>query len=594
MGMRRWCMAALLLLSGGGVAHAAAVMPSSGSVPVPDHDQALEAVTNAKETAYREMLARFDASESSGAASLVARCRFIGNYTEEDYGDWIASASEDYEACLERLRQRWASAPEAQLFLYQQMWGEDAVAEGAALIDRATAWPTPVRAALYARQSLLLDSLQQGEKAAEMALRAARLGESNSVPLAVDAVLAKRDEAGAARLLRDSPAATDAWRADKRLAAALKIKDARIALEELRRYDGKEFVLDGALVARAHLNAGDLAAARRALETAGEGDDQARARFDVALAQADIPAAIAQIDITDTDGIATHLERFAVLANQHPASVFRLPMLGMALMSGGILLALALLPLMLLVPVHYRGLARRVQGRASVALFPGIGLRHAWWGMALMLALPFVIAGVVEPRSIAGLFTGDVLPDADAFARINLWSSVASLALLAPVAWCLGRGGFTGRITWWRQVAWLLAALVMLYAVIYLQGAWLQWRAEDSRTEQTEAIERLLQGGQSIYGPALTFLLIAVLGPIVEELVFRGMLLGGMARHISFGWSNVLQALLFAGIHNDMPRFFFYFAMGLLAGMLVRRTGSLVPAIVLHAINNGVFFLLAT
>ncbi|KRA44336.1 hypothetical protein ASD72_10030 [Pseudoxanthomonas sp. Root630] len=427
-----------------------------------------------------------------------------------------------------------------------------------------------------------------------MALRAARLGESNSVPLAVDAVLAKRDEAGAARLLRDSPAATDAWRADKRLAAALKIKDARIALEELRRYDGKEFVLDGALVARAHLNAGDLAAARRALETAGEGDDQARARFDVALAQADIPAAIAQIDITDTDGIATHLERFAVLANQHPASVFRLPMLGMALMSGGILLALALLPLMLLVPVHYRGLARRVQGRAPVALFPGIGLRHAWWGMALMLALPFVIAGVVEPRSIAGLFTGDVLPDADAFARINLWSSVASPALLAPVAWCLGRGGFTGRITWWRQVAWLLAALVMLYAVIYLQGAWLQWRAEDSRTEQTEAIERLLQGGQSIYGPALTFLLIAVLGPIVEELVFRGMLLGGMARHISFGWSNVLQALLFAGIHNDMPRFFFYFAMGLLAGMLVRRTGSLVPAIVLHAINNGVFFLLAT
>ncbi|WP_155944644.1 hypothetical protein [Pseudoxanthomonas sp. Root630] len=136
-------MAALLLLSGGGVAHAEAVMPSSGSVPVPDHDQALEAVTNAKETAYREMLARFDASESSGAASLVARCRFIGNYTEEDYGDWIASASDDHEACLERLRQRWADTPEAQLFLYQQMWGEDAVAEGAALIDRATAWPTP-------------------------------------------------------------------------------------------------------------------------------------------------------------------------------------------------------------------------------------------------------------------------------------------------------------------------------------------------------------------------------------------------------------------------------------------------------------------
>lgn len=594
MGMRQWCMAALLLLSGGGVAHAETVLPASGSAPVPDHDVAVEAVTNAKEAAYREMLARFDASESSGAAALIARCRFIGNYTEEDYGDWIASASEDYEACLERLRQRWASKPEAQLFLYQQMWGEDAVEEGAALIERSNAWPAALRADLYARQSKLLEGLHEKEKAQEMALRAARLGNPESVPLAVEGLLAKQDVAAATRLLRDSPAATDAWRADQRLAAALKFKDARVAQGELKRYDGKDLDLDAALVARTHLNAGDLAAAHRALEKAGEGDDEVRARFDLALAQADIPAAVAQIDVTDTGEIATHLERFAVLANQHPASIFRLPMLGMALMSGGILLVLALLPLMLLVPVHYRGLARRVQGRAPVALFPGIGLRHAWWGMALMLALPFLIAGVVEPRSIASLFSGDALPDANAFARINFWSSVASLALLVPVAWCLGREGFSGRITWWRQAAWLLAALVMLSAVIYLQGAWLQWRAEDSRTGQTEAIERLLTGGQSIYGTVLTFLLIAMLGPIVEELMFRGMLLGGMARHISFGWSNVLQALLFAAVHNDLPRFFFYFAMGLLAGMLVRRTGSLVPAILLHAINNGVFFLLAT
>jgi hypothetical protein len=592
-------MAALLLAGGVGGAHAgmAASVPSQASAPssVPDAEAAAETVTMAKEAAYRGMLARFDASEpSEGVASVIARCRFIGNYTEEDYGDWIASATGDYEACLERLRQKWAQAPEAQLYLYQQMWGEEAVAEGAALIRRATRWPASLRADLYATQSRLLDGLDQTEKAKDMALLAARLGNHERLPRAVEALLTKRDQQGAARLLREAPLATDAWTADRRLEVALKLDDARVALGEVKRYEGKEFTLDGALVARAHLKAGDAAAAHRALEDAGEGDDEAQARFDVALARADVPAAVAQIDITDTDRIATQVEWFAVLATQFPASVFHLPMLGMAMMSGGILLCLALLPMMLLVPVHYRGLARRVQGRAPAPLYPRIGLWHAWWAMALLLALPFLVAGVVEPRSLARLFTGDPLPEADAFFRINLWSSVASLLLLMPLAWQLGREALTGRIGVWRQVGWLLVALVLLYTVAYLQGAWLQWRAEDSRTLQTEAVERLLDGGASTYGPVLTFLLIAVLGPVVEELVFRGMLLGGMARHISFGWANLLQASLFATIHNDTPRFFFYFAMGLLAGFLVRRTRSLMPAIALHVINNGFFFLYAT
>lgn len=599
MGMRRWCMAAMLLAGGLAVAHAgmAASVPSQASAPVsvPDADAAMETVTTAKEAAYRGMLAHFDASEpSGGVASVIARCRFIGNYTEEDYGDWIASATEDYEACLERLRQKWAHAPEAQLFLYQQMWGEEAVAEGAALIKRADRWPASLRADLYATQSRFLEGLDHTEKAKDMALLAARLGNHERLPQAVEALLMKRDPRGAARLLQEAPLATEAWAANRRLEVALKLEDARVALGEVQRYEGKEFTLDGALVARAHLNAGDAAAAHRVLEDAGEGDDEDRARFDVALARADVPAAVAQIDITDTDELATNLERFAVLAKQFPASVFRPSMLGMAFAWGAFLLFLALLPMLVLFPVHYRGLARRVQGRVPAAPFARIGLRHAWWGMALVLVLPFMIAGMIEPRTVAGLLTGDALPEANAFARINLWTSIVSFALLVPVVWRFGRDGLSGRITWRRQLVWLLVALAALYVVIYLQGAWLQWRAEDSRTEQTEAIERLLEGGQSIYGPVLTFFLIAVLGPIVEEVVFRGLLLGGMARHISFGWSNLVQALLFAAIHNDAPRFLFYFAMGLLTGMLVRRTGSLVPAIMLHAINNGAFFLLAT
>ena len=65
-------------------------------------------------------------------------------------------------------------------------------------------------------------------------------------------------------------------------------------------------------------------------------------------------------------------------------------------------------------------------------------------------------------------------------------------------------------------------------------------------------------------------------------------LLGGLSRHISFGWANVWQAALFAAIHGDPPRLPYYFAMGLFGGWLVKRTSSLAPAIALHMLNNAV------
>jgi len=49
---------------------------------------------------------------------------------------------------------------------------------------------------------------------------------------------------------------------------------------------------------------------------------------------------------------------------------------------------------------------------------------------------------------------------------------------------------------------------------------------------------------------------------------------------------------VFAAVHDDAPRFVFYFALGLAGGWLVKSTKSLAPAIALHMINNGAVFLL--
>ena len=72
-----------------------------------------------------------------------------------------------------------------------------------------------------------------------------------------------------------------------------------------------------------------------------------------------------------------------------------------------------------------------------------------------------------------------------------------------------------------------------------------------------------------------------------EEVIFRGVVLEGVARHVPFGWANAIQASLFALLHEELLLMPFYLLFGLIAGLLARRTGGLLAPIVLHVLNNA-------
>ncbi|MEP4946586.1 MAG: type II CAAX endopeptidase family protein [Flavobacteriaceae bacterium] len=92
------------------------------------------------------------------------------------------------------------------------------------------------------------------------------------------------------------------------------------------------------------------------------------------------------------------------------------------------------------------------------------------------------------------------------------------------------------------------------------------------------------------YGFFVAFLSAAVLGPVYEEIIFRGAILGSVEKHLGFIAANIFQACLFAIIHFDLRLFVFYFIFGIITGMYVRKTGGLRTGIILHMANN--FFVL--
>lgn len=78
----------------------------------------------------------------------------------------------------------------------------------------------------------------------------------------------------------------------------------------------------------------------------------------------------------------------------------------------------------------------------------------------------------------------------------------------------------------------------------------------------------------------------AILGPIGEELVFRGVVQSALQKYGS--WVALIgSSLMFAAIHGPSVIFVDAFVMGLLFGAVFRLSGSIWPAITLHIVYNG-------
>jgi membrane protease YdiL (CAAX protease family) len=95
-----------------------------------------------------------------------------------------------------------------------------------------------------------------------------------------------------------------------------------------------------------------------------------------------------------------------------------------------------------------------------------------------------------------------------------------------------------------------------------------------------------LRAIRTTYGTAALIFFAAIVAPISEELLFRGVILAGVGRHIPFWWANGLQACLFALAHDNLSMAPFLIVMAIFAGVLRRRTQNLATSTVLHAMNN--------
>ena len=100
----------------------------------------------------------------------------------------------------------------------------------------------------------------------------------------------------------------------------------------------------------------------------------------------------------------------------------------------------------------------------------------------------------------------------------------------------------------------------------------------------------------TLLGATLAVISMVVVAPIVEEIVFRGLLFGALAPRIGVIAAALLSALAFGAVHGDAILFPTLAALGFVSAIAYAATGNLWVSVTLHAFNNaiGAVFLITT
>jgi membrane protease YdiL (CAAX protease family) len=106
-----------------------------------------------------------------------------------------------------------------------------------------------------------------------------------------------------------------------------------------------------------------------------------------------------------------------------------------------------------------------------------------------------------------------------------------------------------------------------------------------------ELFNKIFESDYGIYGAILKVVIIA---PVIEELIFRGIIMHGLMRNYPKLVAIFFSGLLFALFHLNPWQFPATFLLGLLLGWIMIRTRNIFACILGHAINNGLVLLAIT
>ncbi len=195
--------------------------------------------------------------------------------------------------------------------------------------------------------------------------------------------------------------------------------------------------------------------------------------------------------------------------------------------------------------------------------------------------IAFAIAIAVSHQNLAAAYPGDTLAGMSVVFYVAL--AIAFLIVFGGLGGVRKRLGF--RYTNTRDIGFTLA----VWVASVLAGG-LAEAAFTPLLGKPPATSRPSYSLGLVHDPVFLTLMVfslVLLGPVCEELLFRGALFGWVNRYTAPVLGIFVTAVIFALAHAILALFPFLFVMGLSLGLVYWRTGSTFNSSILHMAQNA-------
>lgn len=173
---------------------------------------------------------------------------------------------------------------------------------------------------------------------------------------------------------------------------------------------------------------------------------------------------------------------------------------------------------------------------------------------------------------------------------------ISTLVLMIGLPWWVRKNktsrqelGMTGLPTWVDIIvtpAGFVIYLLLSFVILVVAKGLLPWF--DSAQEQQLGFEAL----NFQYEYIIAFLMLVIIAPIAEELIFRGYLFGKLRSVVPIWLAAVVTSIIFGLVHRAWNVGFDTFALSIVLCALREITGTLWAPILLHMAKNGIAFYL--
>ena len=216
----------------------------------------------------------------------------------------------------------------------------------------------------------------------------------------------------------------------------------------------------------------------------------------------------------------------------------------------------------------------------------------AFLPFALLVAKLLVLVGYAVLRPLMGWHA-----KADAAQLDTLFLLVEQCVLYGLVlGFLVLLAGLFHRQPFWRSLGWhkLASSQVMAFVAggiaLALGSSIILWLLPDTQSFPLEQLFNSRAASIALSVFAVTF------APVMEEVVFRGLVFAVVERSLGWRWATVISAGLFASLH--VPEYWrawhhlmLIFLVGLVFSLARGLTGNLAPSIILHIGYNSVIVL---